>query len=330
MTAAGKATIYDIARHAKVGIATVSRVLNGSSRVAEPTRLAVRRAVEELGWRPSRAARRLAARGAERPRLAALMPLFSATFYHAVSRPLAGGLAAAGIDLAIYDVSDREVKNRLLDRLLAERACELLMLCSMRIGPERVAQLRSLAVPTIFVDLAQDGFPSVSVDNREGAMLQYRFLKSRGCKRIAYVGGPAEGHAYHDREAGFRAIAGPDALIELAGAMTVAEGRAACSRLLARDRRIDGVVCVNDFPAIGVVEELRARKRRVPQDVQVIGFDDQPLMDVFGLTTVHQPLPEFGDWALNAICRLAVEPAALVASARLDLTIIERGTTRLA
>ena len=327
MTVDSKATIYDIARHAKVGIATVSRVLNGSSRVSESTRLAVRRAVDQLGWRPSRAARRLAARGAERPRLAALMPLFSATFYHAVTSPLAGGLAAAGIDLAIYDVPDRELKNRLLDRVLAERACEMLMLCSMRIGAERAAQLRSLAMPTIFVDLAQEGFPSVSVDNREGAVMQHRFLKSRGCKRIAYIGGPLDAHAYRDRHEGFRAVA-PDAPVEMANAMTVAEGRAAFARLLARDKRIDGVVCVNDVPAIGVVEEARARKRRVPQDLQVIGYDDQPLMEVFGLSTVRQPLPEFGDWALAAIRRLAVEPSAPIASARLALTIIERRTTR--
>lgn len=329
MSGEPKATIYDIARRAKVGIATVSRVLNGSSRVAEPTRLAVRRAVEELGWRPSRAARRLAARGAERPRLVALMPLFSATFYHAVTSPLAGGLAAGGIDLAIYDVPDREAKNRLLDRVLADRACEMLMLCSMRIGPERAAQLKSLALPTIFVDYAQEGFPSVSVDNREGAALQYRLLRARGCRRIAYVGGPSEAHAFRDRLEGFRAVAGADAAIELVEAMSVAEGRAAMSRLLARDRRIDGVMCVNDIPAVGVVEELRARRRRVPQDVQVVGFDDQPLMDVFGLSTIRQPLAEFGDWALSAIRRLASEPTAPVASARLDLAVVERATTRI-
>lgn len=325
---AGKATIYDIARKAGVGIATVSRVLNGSSRVSEATRRAVRQAVDELGWRPSRAARRLAARGAERPRLAALMPLFSANFYHAVSSPLAGSLAAAGIDLAIHDVTDRETKNRLLDRVLAERACELLMLCSMRIGPERAEQLRSLAIPTLFVDYAMEGFPSVSVDNREGVAMAVRLLRRRGCKRIAFVGGPPEAHAFRDRLEGFRAIAGDDAPIEEVTAMTVAEGRAACSRLLARDRRIDGVACVNDVPAIGVVEEVRARRRRVPEDVQVVGFDDQPLMDVFGLTTVHQPLADFGAWALGAITRLAGDPSAAVASARLPLTIVERATTR--
>lgn len=325
---AAKATIYDIARQAGVGIATVSRVLNGSSRVAEPTRIAVRRAVETLGWRPSRAARRLAARGAERPRLVALMPLFSANFYHAVTSPLAGGLAALGIDLAIYDVTDRETKNRLLDRVLSERACELLMLCSMRIGPERAEQLRSLAIPTLFVDYAMPGFPSVSVDNREGLAMAVRLLRKRGSKRIAFIGGPTEAHAFRDRLAGFRAVAGEDAPVEMVSAMTVAEGRAAFARLLAMDRRIDGVACVNDVPAIGVIEEARARRRRVPQDLQVIGFDDQPLMDVFGLSTVRQPLADFGDWALGAIRRLAADPAAAVSSAHLALTAVERATTR--
>lgn len=325
---APKATIYDIAKRAGVGIATVSRVLNGSSRVTEPTRAAVRRAVEELGWRPSRAARRLAARGAERPRLVALMPLFSADFYHAVSGPLARGVAAAGIDLAIHDVPDREAKNRLLDRVLAERACELLMLCSMRIGPERVAQLASLAIPTVFVDYAMEGFPSVSVDNHAGAAMAVRLLRERGSRRIAWVGGPEEGHAFRDRLAGFRSEAGAEAPVETVAAMTVAEGRAACSRLLARDRRLDGFACVNDLTAIGVVEELRARRRRVPEDAQVVGYDDQPLMDVFGLSTVHQPLTGFGEWALDAVRRLSADPAAPVGSARLPLSIVERATTR--
>lgn len=328
MATSGKATIYDIARRAGVGIATVSRVLNGSSRVAEPTRQAVRQAVDELGWRPSRAARRLAARGAERPRLVALMPLFSANFYHAVTSPLAHGLSAAGIDLAIHDVQDRETKNRLLDRVLGERACELLMLCSMRIGPERVAQLTTLAIPTVFVDYAMPGFPSVAVDNVAGAAMAVELLRRRGAKRIAFIGGPVEGHAFRDRLAGFRSLAGEDAPVEVASAMSVDEGRAALARLLERDPRIDGVACASDLPAVGVVVEARERRLRVPQDLQVVGYDDQPLMDVFGLSTVHQPLTAFGDWALASIRRLAADPTAVIASTRLKLTVVERATTR--
>jgi DNA-binding LacI/PurR family transcriptional regulator len=88
-------TIYDIAKRAKVGIATVSRVLNGGQGVAEATRRAVRQAMGDLGYRPNHAARRLAVRGAVRPRVAAVMPFFSTNFYFSVSRPLAQGLAAA-------------------------------------------------------------------------------------------------------------------------------------------------------------------------------------------------------------------------------------------
>lgn len=328
MSVAGKATIYDIARRAGVGIATVSRVLNGSTRVAVPTRQAVRKAVEELGWRPSRAARRLATRGAERPRLVALMPLFSANFYHAVTSPLARGLSAAGIDLAIHDVHDRETKNRLLDRVLAERACELLMLCSMRIGPERAAQLAALAIPTVFVDYPMAGFASVTVDNRAGVAMAVELLRRRGAKRIGFIGGPIEGHAFRERLAGFRSLAGEAAPVEIASEMSVSEGRAAMIRLLEREPRLDAVACASDLPAIGAVTEARKRRLMVPRDLQIVGFDDQPLMDVFGLTTIRQPLAEFGNWALDSISRLAVDPMTEVASLQLELTVVERSTTR--
>jgi len=113
-------TIYDIAHRAGVGIATVSRVINGSDRVAEPTRLAVQRAMVELGFRPNHAARQLAVRGPNRPRVAALMPFFSANFYFSVSRPMSNGLASSKIDLLVYDIQNRDNKNRLLDQILQE------------------------------------------------------------------------------------------------------------------------------------------------------------------------------------------------------------------
>ena len=92
--------------------------------------------------------------------------------------------------------------------------------------------------------------------------------------------------------------------------------------------QLDGISTVNDLLAIGVVEELRARGRRVPEDVQVAGFDDQPLMDVFGLSTVRQPMLAFGSWAARAIQSLIEDPRAPVASEELSLSFIHRTTTR--
>ncbi len=138
-------TIYDIARRAGVGIATVSRVLNGASGVAEATRQSVRKAVQELGFRPNRAARRLAARGPNRARVAAVMPFFSTNFYFTVCRPLAQSLSAAEMDLVLYDVENREGKLRLLERIAAERSCEGLLICSMGLGPGARRSSRSSA-----------------------------------------------------------------------------------------------------------------------------------------------------------------------------------------
>src|SRR4051812_16036385 len=183
-------TIYDIARRAGVGIATVSRVLNGSTRVTAATRDAVKRAMDDVGFRPNRAARRLAARGPNRPRVAALMPFFSGSFYVAVSRPLAQALAAADIDLVLHDVKSREDKNRILDRIVAERSCEALALCSMGVGPERQEQFAAIGVPMVSMDYPLAGVASITVDNADGVRQAVARLRAGGAERIAFLSGP--------------------------------------------------------------------------------------------------------------------------------------------
>jgi LacI family transcriptional regulator len=321
-------TIYDIAKRASVGIATVSRVLNGAGGVAAQTRLSVQRAMSELGFRPNRAARRLAARGPNRPRIAAVMSFFSTNFYFTVCRPLAQSLAAADMELIIHDVASRDDKVRLLDRLAAERSCEGLLICSMGIGPERQAEFARLGVPVVCIDYPLSGVPAATVDNVAGGALAAAALSERGSRRLALVTGPAAALAFRLREEGFSSVAGVAAPVGRAEGVTREAGRAAAAALLDGHPQLDGVATVNDLLAIGVVEELRARGRRVPEDVQVAGFDDQPLMDVFGLSTVRQPMLAFGSWAARAIHTLIEDPRAPVASEELSLSFIHRATTR--
>ncbi|MBA2481437.1 MAG: LacI family DNA-binding transcriptional regulator [Planctomycetes bacterium] len=321
-------TIYDIAKRAQVGIATVSRVLNGSEGVAQATRAAVQSAMNELGYRPNRAARRLAVRGPNRPRVAAIMPFFSTNFYFTVSRPISQGLAAAEMDLVLYDIENREAKLRLLDRLVAERSCEGLLMCSMGIGPERQEQFARLGIPVVCIDYPLSGVPSVTVDNLAGGVMATDYLVRAGSRRIGLVTGPSAALAIRLREEGFVRTASTDAPLARADAITRQGGREACAALLDGHPSVDGIVCVNDLLAVGVIEELRARGRRIPEDVQVIGFDDQPLMDVLGLTTVRQPMLAFGEWAARAIQALITDPRSPVASVQLSLSLIPRTTTR--
>jgi len=321
-------TIYDIAARAKVGIATVSRVINGSARVADGTRDTVQRAMLDLGFRPNRAARRLAAGGPNRPRVAALLPFFSTNFYFAVCKPLSQGLADADIDLVLCNVQTRADKNRLLDRLAKERSCEGLLLCSMGVGVERQEQFARLGVPIVAVDYPLPGVPSVTVDNVAGGALATRHLLAAGSRTLALLTGPENAHAFRDRQIGFHSVAGLDAVVQRAASVTPEDGRRAVEVMLAAHPDLDGIVCVNDLLAVGALEALMRTGCRVPEDIQGIGFDDQPLMDVIGLSTVHQPMDRFGDWAAAAMRTLLIERADPPVSVVLPLSLIARTSTR--
>jgi DNA-binding LacI/PurR family transcriptional regulator len=323
----GDPTIYDIAARAGVGIATVSRVLNAHPRVKEETRDAVLKACADLGFRPNRAARRLAAGGPNRPRVAALAPLFATAFAYGVTRPLAAGLAAAGIDLVLYDIPDRETKQRTLDRLLGERACEGLVLCSMGIGAERAAQFAAARIPVVAVDHPCDGLPAATIDNRAAMRLAVTTLQERGARRIAHLAG-GDALAYRERRAGFVATAGTAAPVVAAETPTREGGAAACGILLDAHPDIDAIACASDAIAVGALEECRRRGLAAPARIQVMGFDDQPFMDVIGLSTVRQPVAGFGAWAAQAVAALCADPAASVASVQLPVSVVERLTTR--
>lgn len=323
----GRVTIYDIAAAAGVGIATVSRVLNGDRHVRADTRATVQDAIASLGYRPSRAARRLAQGQASRPRVAALVPFFTASFYFAVTRSLAHALAAADIDLAIHDIKHRADKNRILDRLLAERACEGLVLISCGIGADRRAELDRLGIPAVCADAACAELPAVTVDNTTGGRLAAEHLRACGCRHPAVVAGPRKAASLNEREEAFRTALDAAPVVR-AGAVGQEAGRVAARELLAAEPAIDGLFCVNDMLAVGALEALAETGRAAPDPVQVIGFDDQPLMDFIGLTTIRQPIAGMGRWAASSIAHRIHAPREPGRSKRLPVELIVRRTTR--
>jgi DNA-binding LacI/PurR family transcriptional regulator len=322
-------TIYDIAARAGVGIATVSRVINGHRRVSEKTRKAVQQAMSELDFRPNHAARRLAAGTPNRPRVVALMPFFTTAFYFTVCKALAESLSAAGTDLVLVDVKNRDEADRHLDRILAERSSEGVILCSMDISDERRDQFDTLNIPIVALDFHNAIIPHICVDNVEGGRLLSRTLTEHGSRLQALVIGTREAMVFREREQGFLEVCPPKSLVFETETVAVENGTAIVAQILEQLPEVDGIACAADTLAIGVMQELRRRGKRVPEDVQVLGFDDQPLMDALGLTTIHQPMHQFGAWAAQSILDMikngnAERPPSVV----VPLEVMERATTR--
>lgn len=322
-------TIYDIAARAGVGIATVSRVINGSRRVSEKTRKAVQKAMGELGFRPNNAARRLAAGVPNRPRVVALMPFFTTAFYFTVCKALSQKLSGQNVDLVLVDVHDQEEADRHLDRLLAERSCEGVVLCSMDLSEERREQFDTLHIPIIALDYDTDVIPHIRVDNVEGGRLLSRTLSDRGSKKQALVIGTRGAHAFRDREKGFCEVCPEGGRVFETENADIPSGAALVPEILESFPDVDGIACAGDMLAVGVLQELGNQSKRVPEDIQLIGFDDQPLMDVLGLTTIRQPMLEFGSWAGSAIVELIKQPGDFQPETTvLPLEVIARKTTR--
>ncbi len=322
-------TIYDIAARAGVGIATVSRVINGSRRVSEKTRKAVQQAMSELDFRPNHAARRLAAGTPNRPRVVALMPFFTTAFYFSVCKSLAEGLSAAGTDLVLVDVKNRDEADRHLDRLLAERSSEGVILCSMDLSDERRDQFDTLNIPIVALDYHNASIPHICVDNVEGGRLLSRTLSEHGSIAQALVIGTRDALVFREREQGFAEVAPSDRLIIETERVDVDSGASVVAEILDKLPNVDGIACAADTLAIGVMQELRRRGSKIPEEIQVIGFDDQPLMDALGLSTIHQPMQQFGTWAAQSILDMikngnAERPESVV----VPLEVKVRETTR--
>ncbi len=323
-------TIYDIAARAGVGIATVSRVINGSQRVSEKTRQAVQRAMEEAGFRPNNAARRLAAGAPNRHRVAALMPLATTPFYFSVCKSLSLVLAGGNTDLMLVDVSSDSEAREHLERLLRERSCEGVILCSMDLPDELQEQFKTFNIPLVALDCETKTIPHIRIDNVEGGRLLSETLSQCGAKQQALVIGKRSGKAFLEREKGFMERCPPGSPVFELPLMDVEGGRTIARTILKNYPHIDAIACAGDLAAIGIVDELRLAGKNVPEDIQVIGFDDQPLVDVMGLSTIRQPMERFGQWAGSAILQL-ISPQPDISAPEphvLPLEVIRRSTTQ--
>jgi DNA-binding LacI/PurR family transcriptional regulator len=294
-------TIRDVARHAGVSSATVSRVLNDLPLVTGPTRERVLEAIDELDYRPSTAARGLTS-GRWRA-VGVVAPFFTSA--SAVERlgGVAERLAESQYSLVMHDVETLEQRAEALTAFARPDRIDGLLVISLPLADDEHAALEHDEFPIVLLDVSDASHPDLAIDDVHGGRLATEHLLAAGHARIGFVGdAPASPFGFtssEDRRRGYlRALreAGIEPLMELQ--QRGPHGRVEAQRLA--DRLLDlvdpptAIFAASDMQAVGVMEAVRSRGLRMPDDVAVIGFDDVELAEIVGLTTVRQPLRESG------------------------------------
>ncbi len=290
-------TLEQVARHAGVSRATVSRVVNGSLSVDPALREAVNRAVDDLDYVPNAAARALMTRRSDIVTLVAAESddrVFGDPFFAQIVRGVSHELTHAGVQLSLsMTQSDDQVSS--LSRYLSGGHTDGVLLISEHGGHRLAEKLVESGIPVVIGGRPLDPrveVPYVDNDNVEGGRLAARHLRLRGRRRIATIAGPEDMSAGHDRLEGFRQGMGRDfrkARVEF-GNFTTRSGEQAAARLLDRAPDIDGIFVASDLMALGAMSVIRRLGRRVPEDVAIVGFDDIDLARLSepSLTTVRQ------------------------------------------
>lgn len=319
--------VRDVARIAGVSRQTVSRVMNEHPSIRDETRMRVLAAMEELRFRPNRAARMLTT--ARSTTIGVLASSASTLFGPASSIDAVESAArAAGYFVSIVHVADTTADevDAALEHLAAQAVEGIVV-----VAPERpvVDALRSAGAGVPYVTLhgsQQPGGDGVFVDQVAGARLAVRHLLDLGHRRIAHLAGPSEWDEAAARQRGFTAelaAAGLDGIVTEPGDWTSASGARIGAALLAdgsAGQDVTAVFSSNDQMALGLLHALRETGRRVPEDVSVIGFDDIPEAAYFAppLTTVRQDFAELGR---RCVARLLAEIGAGAAAAAAPATL---------
>jgi LacI family transcriptional regulator len=322
-------TINDIAREANVSISTVSRVLRGTAKVSESKREAVLAAVSELDYQPNIFARGLAS--GQSMAIGVLTQNFGSPFYDAILQGVVQGLYGTGYFPIFADGQwQPEIEYEAIVAMV-QRQIDGLIVIGGFLTPKELNQL-SKQIPLIFVARYLPDFEDqcIYIDNTLASYKATKYLLELGHKRIAHISGRTDHPDAVARQRGYE-MALEDAGVDIIQGLIVEgnfrrqSGVLAVETLLSRGISFSAIFAANDQMAYGIRLGLYRRGIRVPEDLSLVGFDDEPAASFMipPLTTVRQPAEELGREAAEVLLARLREETVCIPKLEAELVVRE-------
>ncbi len=297
------ATIYEVAKKSGFSIGTVSRVLNGVPLHAESTCEKVLQVVDELNYQPDAMAQGLARRktpaGAANT-IGVVAPFCNGNAGWEILRGIQRGLAQHNLDLLLYAIEDLQKQDTLLQHILQKRRMDGLLWVSTKISEELAQACKRRSLPLVLADSYHEQFDTIVVDNQTGATLAIQYLTRIGYRHFALLAGHRENFSaqlrFQDCRRALR-----KAGIDLSDRMILRDhhdqsGYSALKNFLEQHAQNVplAVLVADETQMLGAMKAIHQAGLHIPDEVALIGFEDNALAEHAGLMTVRRPLEEIG------------------------------------
>lgn len=326
-------TIRDVAKHAKVSIATVSRVLNESSGVREGTREKVWATIEELNFTPNPIARQLSI--GRTLTIGIIQPYITLPSYIERLRGVQHSLASSEYDLVIFNVDNPGQKDAYFKDLSRKMRVDGMLIVSLPPTNEQADNFADTRIPTVLIDSENPKLCRIVADDYEGGRIATRHLVELGHRKIAFLSDFLD-TPFHPamrlRYLGFQEVLAqhqiplnPAYVIE--GSRGRINARTMAKKLLTLDDPPTAIFASSDTQALGVLDVAQEMNVKVPERLSVLGYDNIPDAVYNNLSTIDQNLYDSGVKGAQMLLDLLgglIEPPC---KQQVSLNLLRRKTT---
>ena len=329
-----KVTIVEVAKKAQVSLGTVSRVINNDVHVAPETRERVSAVMQEMQYVANRQARGL--KGMKTNVIGALVPDLATSYIGGIMHGIDTELSLHKFDLMLFTHHRIAIKEASYVADMVQGMVDGLLLVLPRNIADYTDTLTRQNFPFVVIDHQGSGdpCPAVGATNWQGGYNATEYLIKQGHKRIGFITGSMDLGCSQDRLKGYRSALRTHHIPEMPelvyeGDFNQPDGYAGASAFLELPIPPTAIFASNDVMAMGVMDAVRNRNLRIPDDISVVGFDNIPQSAMINpsLTTVQQPLEQMGRVATQMLLGILKTPKKDVNRIELPTELIIRSST---
>ncbi len=321
------ANIREIAKKANISIATVSRHLNGTGYVSEEAREKIQKVIDELNYTPNALARAMFTKNSKT--IGLMVPNISNPFFNQMASVIEEYAKKMGYTIFLCNTDDdREKEKNYLEVLQSHRVAGIIASRS-QCREEYV----NINIPIIaFENHILDNIITISSDNYNGGKMAFDHLYKKGCRKILHIKGPHVFEATELRYKGFLEEAKSRNLeidvIEFQHDFQV-QMLEESIRSMKSINNYDGIFVFNDIAAATVMRALKKSGVRIPQEVQIIGFDNSFIGELLypSLTTINQPIEELSNTIIELLIKIINGENVPIRDYIMETKLVERETT---